>query len=76
MVHVKLLFYDPDVEDKIQVFANAHNKIYIGINSEMNGPYENSACITLDVETAVKFAKELRRSIALIKEDIKDQKPF
>lgn len=63
---VKLSFLDSERENDIEVFANDQDQIYISINEDEDCNYR-SAWITLDVNTAVKFAKELRRQIALIK---------
>lgn len=65
MANFKLLFLDETDNNDIQVFNTSLNKIYIAINNDDIGDNKtNCACIALDVQTAVKFSKELRRQIA------------
>lgn len=67
MANIKLSFFDPESENKIETFVNTRERIFIGINHNSNSEY-NSACMELDVETAVRLSRELRRQIALLKE--------
>ena len=69
MANVKLAFLDPENENELQVYCNQFDEIFIGINKNDIGQF-NSAFITLDIETAVKMAKELRRQIAIAKSNI------
>lgn len=70
MANVKLSFLDENCENELQVFCNTLDKIYLAINREEIGHDINSGFIVFDVETAVKFSKELRRQIAIAKERI------
>ena len=74
MANIKLSFLNEKHDDDIVVFCNASDDIYISINDDDIGSPYNSAFIALDVETAVKFAKELRRQIAIAKDNIQYQK--
>ena len=66
MANVKLSFFDPESNDKIETFVNTRNRIFIAINYESHDC--NSAYMELDVETAVRLSRELKRQIALLKE--------
>ena len=75
MANFKLCFLDEKSEDEIQVFCNTENKIFLSINDdELGSPYVNSAFITLDIDTAIKFSKELRRHIAIAKSNVEFEK--
>lgn len=68
MANLKLLFYDTDSENEIQLYANTENEIFIAINKELTNVYDiNTAYISLDIDTAIKLSKELRRQIAIAK---------
>ena len=70
MANVKISFLDFQDESEIQVYNNQDDEIYIAINPSDFGHSYNAAWISLDVDTAVKFAKELRRQIAISKHNI------
>lgn len=68
MANLKLLFYDTESENEIQLYANTENEIFIAINKELTNVYDiNTAYISLDIDTAIKLSKELRRQIAIAK---------
>ena len=68
MANLKLLFYDTESENEIQLYANTENEIFIVINKELTNVYDiNTAYISLDIDTAIKLSKELRRQIAIAK---------
>lgn len=64
MANVKTLFLDVDLETEIEVFVNSNLKLAIDITSKNE---YNNAVIELDIDTAIKLSKELRRQIAIIK---------
>lgn len=75
MANFKLCFLDEKSENDIQVFCNIENQIFLSINDdEIGSPYMNSAFITLDIDTAIKFSKELRRHIAIAKSNVELEK--
>ena len=68
MANLKLLFYDTESENEIQLYANTENEIFIAINKELTNVYDiNTAYISFDIDTAIKLSKELRRQIAIAK---------
>ena len=80
MANYQLLFLDKKEENDIQSFATDFGKIYIAINNDEIGFRDNSAAICIDISTAIKFSKELRRQIAIAKEkfneDVLNNGPF
>ena len=66
MVNIKTVFLDEDLETGIEVFINANKKIVIDITS---GNQFNVAFIELNIDTAIKLSKELRRQIAILKNE-------
>ena len=70
MANVKLLFCGIDKsvfeDSSIECFANIHGNISIIIEEHNDTDYLNYKAIVLDRETAIRFAKELRKQIALI----------
>ena len=72
MANVKLSFLDPKRDNSIMVIANKFNEIYLGINED---GYDgiNEAWIVLDIETAIKFSKELRKQIAIAKSNQEEE---
>jgi hypothetical protein len=57
-----------DVNHEMLAYANTKNEIYIDIyNPDENNGYENQF-ICLDLITAIKFVKHLKKEIAIIKE--------
>ena len=73
MAKVKLSFICTDNENELQVFCNTENQIFIGINYENFGEL-NSGIIAIDIDTAIKFSKEIRKQIAIAKDNIQYQK--
>ena len=73
MVNVKLSFIDKEQENELQVYCNTENEIFIGINYENFGEL-NSGIIAIDIDTAIKFSKEIRKQIAIAKDNIQYQK--
>lgn len=72
MANVKIVFVNPETKDELRTFVNTSNRVYIGVNSDIHQGEFNSGYIELDVETAVRFSRELRRQIALLKEYLKN----
>ena len=66
MANIKTVFLDEDLETGIEVFINANKKIVIDITS---GNQFNVAFIELNIDTAIKLSKELRRQIAILKNE-------
>ncbi len=66
MANIKTVFLDEDLETGIEVFINANKKIAIDITS---GNQFNVAVIELNIDTAIKLSKELRRQIAILKNE-------
>ena len=66
MANIRTVFLDEDLETGIEVFINANKKIAIDITS---GNQFNVAVIELDIDTAIKLSKELRRQIAILKNE-------
>lgn len=52
-------------ENSIEVLCNTHREIFIQIDSDSDSDMYSWVC--LDVETAIQFSKELRKSIATAK---------
>lgn len=73
MAHYAFRFYDPSERNEIETSFTELQKIEIGINASEIGENHNSALIYLDISTAIKFSKELRRQIALAKEYIENE---
>jgi hypothetical protein len=67
MANVKLLFCGSEKSEtdsiSVECFYNGHKEITIRIDE---GENSKIALVSLDKETAIKFCKELRKSIALI----------
>ena len=72
MAKVKLSFICTDNENELQVFCNTENQIFIAINRDDIGAL-NSGFMVLDIDTAVKFSKELRRQIANAKFNVENE---
>ena len=66
MANIKTVFLDEDLETEIEVFINVHDKIAINITSENE---YNNAVIELNLHTAIKLSKELRRQIGILKSE-------
>lgn len=67
MANYTLRFFDKAENNEIETFSTELSKIHIGINSDEIGNQNNSGIIYLDISTAIKFSKELRRQIAIAK---------
>ena len=67
MANYQLMFFDKREQNDIQSFATDLFKIYIAINNDEIGSRDNAACICIDISTAIKFSKELRRQISIAK---------
>ena len=67
MANVRLKFYgnDDSKNHSLECYPNFKNQIYININMEDSGMPESWIC--LDISTAIKLSKELRKSINEIK---------
>lgn len=74
MANYTVRIYDTGARNEIQVSYTHLSKIEIGINQDEIGENTNSALIYLDVSSAIKLSKELKRQIALAKEQIEDEK--
>lgn len=66
MANIKTVFLDEDLETGIEVFINANKKLAIDITSSNQF---NVAVIELNIDTAIKLSKELRRQIAILKNE-------
>ena len=66
MANIKTVFLDEDLETGIEVFINANKKLAIDITSVNQF---NVAVIELNIDTAIKLSKELRRKIAILKNE-------
>jgi len=66
MANIALQFLgnrEPEYHDRLEVFANTNNEIHLIIE---NG--QDDCCdIVLDLPTAIRFDKELRKQIGIIK---------
>jgi hypothetical protein len=68
MEKTKLVFCSSDISDydsEMVAYVNQHNEIYISISD--NQEYLNNQFIALDLLTAIKFVKHLKKEIAFIK---------
>ena len=71
MEKIKTVFCSSDISDvnhEMLAYANHHNEIYINIKNNDDGHQYNNIFIVLDLTTAIKFVKHLKKEIALIKE--------
>lgn len=73
MANYTLRIFDSGDRNEIQVCCTELSKIQIGINQDDIGESLNAALIYLDVSTAIKLSKELKRQIALAKEQIENE---
>lgn len=70
MANVKLSFYDPQSMNDLQVTVSDNiDGIKFFLREGNPGGEEVNSMIVLDVDTAVKFSKELRRQIAMVKDN-------
>lgn len=67
MEKIKLSFVstDTDLESELEAYCNSNNDLFINIKSENE---YNNAHIVLNLHTAIKLVKHLKREIATIKE--------
>ena len=65
MKYVRTSFFDESFEFEITVDNDGPDSILISISNEADKDYNSS--IWLNIETAVKFSKEIRRKIADVK---------
>jgi hypothetical protein len=69
MANVKLLFYGTETsgteEHTIECFNNTHDEIYIQV--QMGNDF---AFICLDKSTAIKFHRNLKRSISFLDKEV------
>lgn len=70
MANYTLRFFDKAEKNEIETLSTELSKIQIGINSDEIGENHNAGVIYLDISTAIKFSKELRRQIAIAKSNI------
>lgn len=68
MANYTVSVYDAKHENEICVDFTPNSKISISINGDSTGLNPNSGLILLDISSAIKFSKELRRQIANAKE--------
>lgn len=68
MAQVKLIFFDTEEKNQLEVFSDINQGVTLLIQSEhtISQPPQ-IVRIGLDIPTAVKFSKELRRQIAVSK---------
>jgi len=74
MANYTLRIFDSGDRNEIQVCCTELSKIEISINQGLIGEEENAGFIYLDISSAIKLSKELRRQIALAKEQIENEK--
>ncbi len=65
MKYVRTSFFDESFEFEITVDHDGPDSILISISNEADKDHNSS--IWLNIETAVKFSKEIRRKIADVK---------
>lgn len=68
MANIRLQFVGNQTGEgdaSIEVFANVNDDVYISIAN--NDPEEAPMFLTLDLSTAIRFDKELRKAISEIK---------
>lgn len=68
MANYTVNVYDSLNHNEICVDFTPLSKIEISINGDRIGEIQNAGSIYLDISSAIKFSKELRRQIALAKE--------
>lgn len=71
MANVKTVFLGTERskthKDELQLYANVYDEIFIAIDGVDEGMF-----ICLDVDTAIKLSKQLKREIGFIKQNQKD----
>ena len=70
MANYTVSVYDSSNQNEISVDSTPLSKIEISINGDKIGEIQNSGLIYLDVSSAIKFSKELRRQIAIAKSQV------
>lgn len=73
MANYTLRIFDSSERNEIAVYCTELSKIEITINQGLIGEQHNAGLIYLDVSTAIKLSKELKRQIALAKEQIENE---
>ena len=73
MANYTLRIFDSGDRNEIQVCYTELSKIQIGINHDEIGEGGNAALIYLDIDSAIKLSKELKRQISLAKDQIEDE---
>lgn len=74
MANYTVSVYDSTNYNEICADFTPLSKIEISINGDRIGEIQNAAIICLDISSAIKFSKELRRQIALAKEQFETNK--
>lgn len=59
-----------DIDTSIMAWVNQDNQLYIQIAERDGSDYGIPAFVVLDKRTAIKFAKELRKEISFMEEDV------
>lgn len=68
MANIKTIFCSSELSEQateIQTFHNMNNEIYIGISNQNT---LDIMSVGLDIETAIRFVKELKKEIAILKQ--------
>ena len=71
MEKTKTVFLSSDISEvnhEMLAYANTNNEIFISIKNNDVGHDFNDTFIVLDLPTAIKFVKHLKKEIAFIKE--------
>lgn len=56
-----------EVKTEMTVFVNGNDEIFIEIKDPKDDGYFHHNFICLDLETSIRFSKELKKQIALLK---------
>lgn len=70
MANIKTIFCSSEISEhniEFEVFANESNEITLKILDRFD---DRITYVILDLETAIRFAKEIKREIAIIKNDL------
>jgi hypothetical protein len=62
----RIIFTDFEGNTNLELWANQADKVFI----EISNPDREGAWISLELETAIKLVKHLKREIAVIKEGL------
>jgi hypothetical protein len=66
MANISIVFKESDGMSELEVFPNKKNEITVAVYGNGERQIEYSGLISLDLETAKLFAKELNRAIKLV----------